>query len=265
MNNKPTTTLLISTYNWPKALELVLMSVKNQSCLPNEVVIADDGSTEETKNLIEKFKEQFSIPIVHVWHEDIGFAKTIILNKALKKVTSEYIIQIDGDVILHKHFVRDHISYAEKNVFLFGSRTSLIKDYSETVLDTKKIKFHWLNSGILRKSRAIYIPFYTKLNKKYSTKISSKLRGCNISYWKKDALNINGYNEDFIGWGYEDSEFAQRLLNSGVTSLRIKQVAIQFHIYHPEAPKGNTEIGDAIITKTSEEKIIKCTNGIEKL
>lgn len=264
MKKTLSTTLLISTYNWKEALELVLLSVQNQSRVPNEIVIADDGSTNDTKVLIDKFRQILNIPIIHVWHEDVGFTKTIILNKALKKVTSDYIIQIDGDIILHKHFVRDHIYYAQKNVYLFGSRISLKETYSKKILSTKKIKFHWLNSGLLRKSRAIYIPLYSKQNK-LSNKISSKLRGCNISYWKNDALQINGYNEDLIGWGYEDSEFAQRLLNLGVSSLRIKQAAIQFHIYHKEAPKGNTEIGDSILIKTSQENIIKCKNGIEKL
>jgi len=264
MKNTLSTTLLISTYNWKEALELVLLSVSNQSLLPNEIVIADDGSTNDTKLLIDKFKEILNVPIIHVWHEDAGFTKTIILNKALEKVTSDYIIQIDGDIILHKHFVRDHIYYAQKNVYLFGSRTSLKEGYSKKVLLAKKIKFNWFNRGILRKTRAIYIPFFNK-SAKPSKKLSSKLRGCNISYWKKDALNINGYNEDLVGWGYEDFEFTQRLLNSGVSSFRLKHTAIQYHIYHPEAPKGNTEIGDSIIIKTTQEKIIKCNNGIHKL
>jgi len=264
MTRTLSTTLLISTYNWKEALELVLLSVLKQSHLPNEIIIADDGSTNDTKVLIDRFKQQFNIPIIHVWHEDVGFTKTVILNKALKKVTSDYIIQIDGDIILHKHFIKDHLNYAEESVYLFGSRISLKENYSKKVLLLKKIKFHWLNNGLLRKTRAIYFPFFNKQSK-LETTISSKLRGCNISYWKKDALQINGYNEDLIGWGYEDSEFAQRLLNLGVSALRIKHAAIQFHIYHKEAPKGNTKIGNRVIIKTHDEKIIKCKNGIIKI
>jgi len=264
MNNSLSTALLISTYNWPEALELVLSSVLLQSRLPNEIVIADDGSTAETKTLIEKFQKKSPIPIIHLWHEDVGFTKAVILNKAIDQIKSDYIIQIDGDIIIHKHFVRDHVYYAKKGTYLFGSRISLKEIYSKKVLGSKKIKFHWLNKGLQRKSRAIYLPYFNVINKP-SNQISSKLRGCNISYWKKDAVNINGYNEDFIGWGYEDSEFAQRLLNLGVTSLRLKHAAIQFHIHHLEAPKGDTVIGDSILIKTSKENIIKCKNGIRKL
>ncbi len=260
-----TTTLLITTYNWPEALELVLLSVKSQSVLPNEIVIADDGSTKSTEELITKLKDEFSIPVKHIWHEDVGFTKTIILNKALREIRSDYIIQIDGDVILHKHFIKDHIRLSEPNTYLFGSRISLKEEYSKKVLQNKIIKFHWTNSGLLRRGRAVYLPLFGTFFNKKSRKDSGKLRGCNMSYWKKDAVAINGYNQDLIGWGYEDFNFAQRLLNAGIVSKRIKHVAIQFHIYHKESPRGNTEKGDKIIIETTKNKITKCKNGLVTL
>ncbi|GAA4278514.1 glycosyltransferase family 2 protein [Aquimarina mytili] len=260
-----TVTLLITTYNWPEALELVLRSVASQSVLPNEIAIADDGSTKDTDQLILKLKKEFSIPVKHIWHEDVGFTKTVILNKALQEIQSDYIIQIDGDVILHKHFIKDHIRQSEPNTYLFGSRISLKEEYSKKVLQNKKIKFHWTNTGLLRRSRAIYLPLFSKFLTKKSNQSSGKLRGCNMSYWRKDAVAINGYNEDLIGWGYEDFNFAQRLLNSGISSKRIKHIALQFHIYHKEAPRGNTELGDKINIETAKNKITKCKNGLVKL
>jgi len=256
--------LLISTYNWPKALELVLLSVQKQSILPDEVVIADDGSTESTKFLIDRFKETFPVKIKHIWHEDIGFTKTVILNKAFQNIESNYIIQIDGDIILHKHFIKNHKTLARENTFLFGSRVSLKQVYSKKVIKNKITKFCFLNAGLLRKTRAIYFPLFNRLITPKAQN-SSKLRGCNMSYWKKDAFAINGYNENFVGWGYEDFDFAQRMINNNVSAKRIKQAAIQFHIYHKEAPKGNTKIGDAIQIETAQNKKIKCINGIEKL
>ncbi len=257
-------TLLITTYNWPKALQLVLKSVSQQSVIPDEVVIADDGSTQETATVISKFKSVFSGSVKHIWHEDKGFTKTIILNKALQEVASPYIIQIDGDVILHRHFVRDHIQYSLENTYLFGSRVSMNEKRSKAVLEKQAVRISWLSSGLLRRTRAVYIPFLNRFRKP-ATRNSSKLRGCNISYWKKDAYTINGYNEDFVGWGYEDFDFAQRLLHSGVVSKRIKHAAIQFHIYHREAIKGDTTQGDAIQIETQTKKRIQCKNGIVKL
>jgi len=203
--------------------------------------------------------------VKHIWHEDVGFTKTVILNKALQQIEADYIIQIDGDIIIHKYFIKDHLKHAEKNVYLFGSRISLTEDFSKKVLSQKKIKFHWTQKGLLRRSRAIYIPFYNLFFAKKSNKNSSKLRGCNMSYWKNDAIKINGYNEDFVGWGYEDFDFAQRLLHADVQAKRIKHAAIQFHIYHQEAPKGNTATGNNIQINTLKNKIIKCKNGLVKL
>ncbi len=102
------TSLLISTYNWPQALELILKSALNQTEMPDEILIADDGSTEETKELIENFKTKSTVPINHIWHEDKGFRKAIILNRAIAAAIGEYIIQIDGDCIMHRNFVKDH-------------------------------------------------------------------------------------------------------------------------------------------------------------
>ena len=112
------TTLLITTYNWPKALELVLYSVLHQHVMPDEVVIADDGSTEETKKLIDRYADKMPVPVIWVWQEDKGFRRTSILNKAIAKATGDYIIQVDGDVVLSSHFVEDHIEMAQKGCFV---------------------------------------------------------------------------------------------------------------------------------------------------
>ena len=133
------TTLLITTYNWPKALELVLYSVLHQHVMPDEVVIADDGSTEETKKLIDRYAEKMPVPVIWVWQEDKGFRRTSILNKAIAKATGDYIIQVDGDVVLSSHFVEDHIEMAQKGCFVCGSRVLLTAQISNKLLDTKVV------------------------------------------------------------------------------------------------------------------------------
>lgn len=117
-----TVSLIISTYNFPKALDICLQSVLQQSVLPDEVLIADDGSREETKKVVEKFQKQLPVPMIHVWHEDNGFRLTVIRNKAIAKASKDYIIQIDGDIILNRHFIKDHKRFARKNSFVSGSR-----------------------------------------------------------------------------------------------------------------------------------------------
>ena len=114
--------IIIPTYNWPEALNLCLQSVLVQSILPGEIIIADDGSKQETSDLINNIKRKSPIPIIHVWQEDNGFRLAQIRNKAIAKSCKDYIIQIDGDVILHKDFIKDHIRFARKGSFVSGSR-----------------------------------------------------------------------------------------------------------------------------------------------
>ena len=105
--------LIITTYNWPEALFLVLKSVKNQIRMPDEVIVADDGSTKETARLIKKFSKEFKLEIIHSWQKDEGFRAAMSRNKAIAKAKGDYIIMIDGDMILHPNFINDHICFAK--------------------------------------------------------------------------------------------------------------------------------------------------------
>ena len=255
--------LIISTYNWPDALNLVLKSLLVQSRKPDEVIIADDGSTLETKKLIDSYRKKISLPIYHLWQEDRGFRKAKILNKAIAKSTRKYIIQIDGDCIMHHHFIRDHLSLAKNNCFLYGSRVNIQESYLNILFKKEQINFSIISKGIKKRTRAIHIPLLSSFYKE-KPKFSKKYRGCNTSYFKNDALKINGYNENFEGWGREDSEFALRLINSGVNSRRLRYKGIVFHIYHYEKPKDKLQENNYIEKETITLKKIWCDNGINK-
>ncbi len=114
-----TTALLISTYNWPQALDLVLRSLLQQTQLPDRVLIADDGSQEQTRLLIQQYAEKLQVPLDHIWHQDQGFRKAVILNKAIAQTPVDFIIQIDGDCIMHPEFVADYIKAARSGQVFF--------------------------------------------------------------------------------------------------------------------------------------------------
>ena len=160
MKNKPTTvSIIISTYNWPKALKKVLESVACQTIIPDEVIIADDGSKKDTKEVIDLFMQKYpNINTKHIWHEDKGFRLSEIRNKALKEATSEYIIQIDGDVILNKYFVEDHINKAEENFFIVGSRVLLDEYLSKKILENNR-SFNIFSKGLNNKFNSLRLPF----------------------------------------------------------------------------------------------------------
>ncbi|NRA92054.1 MAG: glycosyltransferase family 2 protein [Psychroserpens sp.] len=255
--------LIISTYKWPEALELVLNSALDQTQLPDEIIIADDGSTDKTKNLIASYVPKFKIPLIHVWHEDDGFRKSVILNKAIAKAKGDYIIQADGDCILHRNFVQDHLAFAAKDTYLFGSRVNILEPYLDTLFKNKQTRFGALSSGIKNRTRALRIPILSYFYKASDT-FSKKYRGCNTSYFKSDFVAVNGYNEEFKGWGREDSELALRFHNFGLKGRRIRYRGIVFHIYHLEKSKSRLEINNDIELRTINEKVVWCDNGIDK-
>ncbi len=263
MKNNFSTALLLTTYNWTEALNLVLLSIKRQSVMPNEILIADDGSTNETETLIDSFRDQIPVKIKHFWHEDDGFRKSIILNQAIAASNSDYIIQIDGDCIIHKNFIKDHLKLASKNTYLFGSRVNIQKEYLPTFFKNKIIDFNLFSKGIKKRTRTLHIPLFSMFFKKRNG-LPSKFRGCNTSFWKNDVIAVNGYNENFKGWGREDSELIVRLINNNVSGKRIRYRGILYHIFHDENSRGNLQTNNTIQQNSIINNLSWCENGIDK-
>ncbi|MEX6625849.1 glycosyltransferase family 2 protein [Tenacibaculum salmonis] len=256
--------LIISTYNWVEALRLCLLSVLEQNVLPDQVIIADDGSDDKTKQLIDQINQESTIDLNHVWHEDKGFRLSQIRNKAILEVENEYIIQIDGDVILHPYFIKDHIRLSKKNTFIKAYRSNLTEEKTLNLFNTKKLNLHWYCKGVKNKENSIRFFTYNLLFNKTKQDVVG-IMGSNMAYWKEDVLAINGFNIDFVGWGAEDKEFAQRLVNLGCFKRRIKFSAIQYHLYHKEADKNNHDRQMKLLEKIKVSKSIKCNNGLKKI
>lgn len=265
MQNKSiSVALLISTYNWPQALELVLSSVVRQTRIPDEIIIADDGSRVETKELIDTFKSRFNLPVKHIWHEDKGFRKSLILNKSVKNIVSEYIIEIDGDIIIHPRFIEDHLEAAEPGYFVQGSRSMITEEKATEILISKQINFSFFSSGLYSRFNSLRCPLLSFL---FVLDPSNPfhIKGCNLAFWKKDYVAINGYYNSFEGWGGEDYEFGARLLHSGVKRKRLKMAALAFHIFHKINSRANTEPNDIIYRKTLAEKSTYNNDGYEQV
>jgi glycosyltransferase involved in cell wall biosynthesis len=268
MDSSLSVALIISTYNWPQALRQTLRSVANQTRLPNEVLIADDGSDERTSNLIQQFKTDYpTLNIKHVWHEDNGFRLAAIRNMAIRLAESDYIIQIDGDIILDQNFIADHLSIQSKGYFVTGSRLLLGKKITEVLLDSEKVNFvalRWQGKNFFNTLR---IPFFTRLlQNTYKTKGKhlDYVKGCNMAFWKSDLYLVNGYDESFIGWGREDSDICIRLIHAGVKKKFIKFYAVQYHLHHPLASRDQIEKNDVLIEQNKLQRISFCKDGLIK-
>jgi len=240
--------------------------VLEQSVLPSEVIIADDGSTQETAQVINEFQQNTPVEIKHIWHPDDGFRLAAIRNKAIAKVTCDYIIQIDGDLILHPHFVADHQALKKEGYFVAGSRVMLSKKSTQALLENKSINLNkyayprldmnGIRNSILRR--------FLATRYKAKGKHTFYVKGCNMAFFKADLLKVNGYNEAFTGWGSEDREIAIRLINAGVKKQFLKNGGICYHLFHP-SPSKETELrnekmmNDAIFSRS-----IWATEGLKK-
>ena len=266
MDTSISVALIISTYNWPQALNQTLRSVANQTILPNEVLIADDGSDERTANLIQEFQTIHPmLNIKHVWHEDNGFRLAAIRNKAIRMAQSDYIIQIDGDIIIDKNFIEDHLSIKAIGYFVTGSRLLLGKKITEVLLESEKVNIaalRWKGKNFFNTLR---IPFLMRLlQNTYKTKGKhlDYVKGCNMAFWKSDLYLVNGYDESFIGWGREDSDICIRLINAGVKKKFIKFCAVQYHLHHPLASRDQFEANDILIEQNKLQQISFCKHGL---
>jgi len=181
-----------------------------QNRLPDEILIADDGSGESTKEVVESFSRVSPVPVKHIWQPDNGFRLSAIRNKAIIAASGDYIIQIDGDIIMHPYFIADHIKHAKKGYFAGGVRSFVKTEHSVAILLDNEFNYSDLKRNIRKWRRSIRIPFLTYLLKRIMQRNSYRIIGCNMAFWRENALNINGYNENIHGWGCEDLEFIIR-------------------------------------------------------
>jgi len=259
-----TTCLIVTTYNWTQALNQVLLSVKRQTLMPDEIIIADDGSKKETKELVEAFiRKNPQINFIHSWQEDKGFRLTNSRNKAIAMSKSKYIIIVDGDIILNKNFIKDHIRFSKQGYFIQGTRVLLGQNITNYIFRTSKFLISFFSKDIKNRKNLINSTILSKFFSR-QTKSLRGIRGCNISFFKKDCIDVNGFNEDFEGWGREDSEFVVRLFNKGIKRKNLKFKANALHLYHEENSRKMLTKNDEILKSTIDNRLSWCKNGINK-
>ena len=264
--------VIISTYNNPEWLEKTLWGYCYQSRMADEIIIADDGSREDTRLLVESFKDK--LPIKHIWHEDNGFRKSEILNKALIASTAEYLIFSDQDCIPRADFIETHERYAEKDHFLSGGYFRLTMDISQKICQDDIISNRVFSLNWLRKlGQPVTFKFTKLITNVYFcrfmntiTPAKSTWNGCNSSGWRTDLLYVNGFNED-MRYGGQDREFGERLKNWGIKTKQIRYSAILLHLDHPRPYKNDETIAKNIAIRkyTKINRIIKTPVGIEKI
>ncbi|NNE33118.1 MAG: glycosyltransferase family 2 protein [Winogradskyella sp.] len=257
--------VIISTYNHPQWLQKVLWSYEQQTFKAFELIIADDGSGEETKSTIDNFANSVSFPVKHVWHKDDGFQKTKILNKAILACDANYIVFTDGDCIARADFLQTHMQYREQGYFLSGGYFKLPMKISEIIskedivtgscFEIEWLKHHGLKSSF--KNNKISSKGLKENFLNYFTPTTATWNGHNASGWKSDILKVNGFDER-MQYGGEDRELGERLFNIGLKAKQIRYSAICLHLDHkrgyvkPEMIEKNQKI--RAVTKKEKRK-----------
>jgi len=255
--------IIITTYNNPSALQKVLDGFLFQTVNPYEIIIADDGSENDTALTVKNFSKIAPFPVIHVWQEDKGFRAAKIRNEAIKKAASEYLIILDGDCIPNKHFIFDHIALAERGFFVQGKRV-LLNEKTSVLFGADSANSYSAMLKMLpsmsNRHHILRIPILPP----FKNKKLHGIKSCNMGFYKGDLITVNGFNEDFIGWGREDSELAVRLFKYGLKRKEHPFRAVCFHLWHPSHPRQTLQANDRILEETIKGNGYFCANGIIK-
>ncbi|KAF5082859.1 Glycosyl transferase family 2 [anaerobic digester metagenome] len=272
-SGQPAVSVIITTYNQPEWLRKTLWGFCHQTVKGFEVLIADDGSGEDTKAVINEFVKNETFTLKHIWHPDNGFQKCTILNKAIVQSASDYLVFTDGDCIPRQDFIEIHLRNAKKGYFLSGGYFKLNKRVSDAITysDVEQgspFSVRWLlRSGQefqYKQIKFIRVEFVQRILN-LITPTKATWNGHNVSGWKSDIVAVNGYNED-MQYGGLDRELGERLFNFGVKSIQIRYSAICVHLDHPRPYRTSSTLtkNKNIRRNVVKNKVVWAENGIEK-
>ncbi|WP_244664261.1 MULTISPECIES: glycosyltransferase family 2 protein [Xanthomonas] len=254
----PSCALIVLTYNWPQALRLVLESVKRQSRLPDEVIVVDDGSGAETSALMNALIPDFPVPLRHVWQEDRGFRAARCRNLGIAATSAQYVVLIDGDMLLHRDFVADHLALARPGRFLQGGRIKLNQRATIEVLAGRRPPSYtpWAPADFraFDATPRLYAFRQLWLARWKSARPGGRVMSCNMSFWRQDLVRVNGFDEAMQGYGAEDRELAVRLANAGVAKHPLKWAALACHLEHRS--RAQTDVDDASLP--NNRRLMEC-------
>lgn len=265
--------VIVTTYNRPKALDRVLDGLMHQTDNNFEIVIADDGSGEETQKVVREWQTKSKVRITHAWQEDLGFRLNASRNNGIRNSRGNYVVILDGDCVPRSNFVEQHRKLSEQGCAVAGHRCLLDSNLT-TLIENHKVSLNnwtWcdffkarLSGQINRLDALITLP--PKISFRYKTASNWKrLRGCNMGMFRSDIERVNGFNEDFSGWGFDDSDIAVRLINAGVKVKNGAFATAVFHLYHQETELKQEGDNWNIFCKTLSEGHVQARHGLKSL
>ncbi|ALK98760.1 glycosyl transferase family 2 [Massilia sp. WF1] len=271
MRHAQTISVVITTYNRPDALEAVVRACFMQNDKNFEIIIADDGSTANTRDCVERLAEGAPVPLRHVWQPDQGFRAAMARNRGTLAAHGEYIIFLDGDSIPQRDFIARHRALSEPGCLVSGSRILMSERLTRRVLEQGiaipatgvATRMAWRLRGDLNKTLQLGLrwPDLGRVRNSFSWR---RIKSCNLAVWRNDLERVNGFDESFTGWGHEDSDLVVRLFHAGVKRKDGAFATEVFHLWHREAQRDQESSNRKVVLERAEAKVTQATIGLRE-
>ena len=217
-------------------------------------------------------------PVLHVRQEHEGTRKQKIVNEAVRRSTGDYLFFTDGDCMVHRHCLREHVRRSERRTILAGQRVQIGEQMTEKLLAEGRVvtsltgelfmdflahKSHHAQEAIIIRSSLLRWLFRKEVIKPHTSVI-----GCHCSLYKDLFVAVNGYDEDFQSFGEEDADLGVRILNYGGTIRSVRNLAVVYHLDHPKTwdiGSSQFQFNASIKHRRIKDREPVCKNGIYKL
>ena len=264
--------VIVTTYNRPDALTAVVEACFAQDDTNFEIIIADDGSTNNTRDCVAALQARAPVPLRHVWQPDDGFRAARVRNLGTLAATGDYIVFLDGDCIPARNFVSQHRKLARPGYLVSGSRVLLSEEYTRELLQGH-LDLHRLSVGARLRLRlaghlnkflqtVLVLPDVGRERKRFSWR---RIKSCNLAVWRADLDKVNGFDESFLGWGHEDSDLVVRLFNAGVLRKDGAFATEVYHLWHRENQRDQESSNRAVVLQRAADRTTQATAGLREL
>ncbi len=264
--------VIVATYERPDALDAVLRGLARQSDRRFEIVVADDGSGPQTRQVVEQWRSRIGVPVQHVWHEDRGFRLAEIRNRGILAARGDYCVFLDGDCIPRPDFIAQHRRLSEHGNFVSGNRVLLSEDLTREVLAKGLAPEQWSTLALMRRSLAGEVNRWTPAVHLWLGPLRKLARGrwqgartCNLGVARSDLLRVDGFDASFSGWGFEDSDLAVRLMRSGTQRKDGRFATGVLHLWHPERDRSRAAENRAALEEVIRGDRVRALRGLSTL
>jgi glycosyltransferase involved in cell wall biosynthesis len=263
--------VIVATYNRPDALRAVLEGCFDQTDTNFDIVVADDGSGRATQDCVAALQARSPVPLRQVWQPDQGFRLSLARNRGILAARGDYLLFLDGDCIPRRDYIAQHRRLAERGFMVTGSRILLGPETTGQVLSgTLNVQPQGALARIALRlrgrvgklpQRLLTLPDIGRRRRRFSFR---RIKGCNLGVWRADLEKVNGFDESFLGWGYEDSDLVARLFNAGVMRKDGAYATEVLHLWHRDAPRDQASSNQRVVQQRLADRTTLAVRGLRQ-